>query len=84
MVRTMVMPTLYRLRLSNTRFMRLVVNLVGIPYKRLRLLRQKVDVMHETGVAIFNAKKAAVAAGEDGDHTDFLSILGEQYTLGRP
>ena len=77
MVRTMVMPTLYRLKLSNTRFMRLVVRLVGIPYKRLRLLRQAVDVMHETSVGIFNAKKKAVAEGEDGDQTDFLSILGE-------
>ncbi|TEB18519.1 cytochrome P450 [Coprinellus micaceus] len=75
MVRTMVMPTLYRLKLSNTRFMRLVVNLVGIPYRRLRLLKQAVDVMHKTSVGIFNAKKKAVADGEDGDQTDFLSIL---------
>lgn len=74
-IRTMVMPTVYRLGLGTSRLLRLFVLLLGVPYKRLRLLRQKIDIMHETSVGIFNAKKKAIEEGVDGDHKDFLSIL---------
>lgn len=69
------MPTIYRLGLGTSRVLRLFVLLLGVPYKRLRLLRQKIDIMHQTSVDIFNAKRKAMQEGVDGDHKDFLSIL---------
>ncbi|KAJ3536892.1 hypothetical protein NMY22_g5831 [Coprinellus aureogranulatus] len=75
MLLTMVMPTIYRLGLSNSRILRFLVILAGIPFRRLRMLREKIDIMHQTSVAIFNAKKKAMEAGRGADQKDFLSIL---------
>lgn len=46
--------------------------------KSLHKLRDLVDVMHNTSVAIFNARKEAIQSGNvDEEMVDLLSILSE-------
>lgn len=45
------------------------------PVRNVRRIVQIADVMHERSLEIFQAKRAAIEAGDDTDSKDIMSIL---------
>jgi hypothetical protein len=76
-VRTYLLTTL--VKLGPPRFRRFLVDI--LPFKNVRRLRDCVDVMHNTSVQIFEAKKRAVSEGDEGvtdqigRRKDIMSVL---------
>lgn len=76
--RQYVLPFFYKYKIGTPRFQRFLLGLV--PMKALHDMRDVVDVMHETSISIFNARKKAIEDGSaEHDRHDFLSILSEQW-----
>ncbi|KAF5336949.1 hypothetical protein D9611_002901 [Ephemerocybe angulata] len=75
MFRQFVLAPVYKYRIGTPRIQRLLLELV--PSKALQRMRGLVDVMHETSLSIFEAKKKALAESRDvrGGQDDFLSVL---------
>lgn len=67
------MPLIRKYHLGTSPTLHFLVSLV--PWEQLRLLQEKIDIMHRTSVDIFNSKKQAMLEGADANQTDFLSIL---------
>ncbi|KAJ3537263.1 hypothetical protein NMY22_g5663 [Coprinellus aureogranulatus] len=73
LIRTIFMPIIHKYNLGTSPFLHFLVSL--IPWRQLRLLQEKIDIMHRTSVDIFNSKKKAMLQGNDTEQLDFLSIL---------
>ena len=67
------MPLIHKFHLGTSSTLHLLVSLV--PWGRMRLLQQKIDIMHRTSVDIFNAKKRTMLKEGDTDQVDFLRII---------
>jgi hypothetical protein len=67
------------LRIGTPKFRRFIMDL--LPWKSLHEIRDIVDVLHNTTVEIFEAKKKALEEGDEavtqqiGQGKDFMSIL---------
>jgi hypothetical protein len=73
LVRQVTMPLVNKFHLGTSPTLHFLVSLV--PWGRMRLLQQKIDIMHKTSVDIFNAKKRSILNEGDTNQVDFLSIL---------
>lgn len=73
LIRTIFMPLIRKYNLATSPTLHYLVSLV--PWRQMRLLQEKIDIMHRTSVDIFNSKKKAMLEGTDTEQTDFLSIL---------
>ena len=67
------MPLINKYHFGTSPTLHFLVSLV--PWVRLRLLQQKIDIMHKTSVDIFDAKKKSILKDGDTGQVDFLSIL---------
>jgi hypothetical protein len=81
--RTYLLPTL--INFGPPKFRRFLVDIV--PWRSLQKLRDIIDVMHDTSVEIFEAKKKALREGDEavskqfGGGKDILSILSKRGHL---
>ncbi|KAF6762408.1 cytochrome P450 [Ephemerocybe angulata] len=75
MFRQFVLANVYKYNIGTPRIQRFLLGLV--PSKALQRMRGLVDVMYETSLSIFEAKKKALAESGDvcGGQDDFLSVL---------
>ena len=67
------------LRIGTPKFRRIIMDI--LPWKTLHEIRDIVDILHNTTVEIFEAKKKALEEGDEavtrqiGKGKDFMSIL---------
>jgi hypothetical protein len=77
--RTYLLPTL--IKFGPPKFLRFLVDIV--PWGSLQKLRDMIDIMHDTSVEIFEAKKKALQEGDEavlkqaGGGKDIMSILSK-------
>ncbi|KAJ3544585.1 hypothetical protein NMY22_g2729 [Coprinellus aureogranulatus] len=73
LIRALFMARVFKYNLGTSAFLHFIVSIT--PFRQLRLLQEKIDIMHKTSVEIFNLKQKAIAEGRDTEQLDFLSIL---------